>query len=89
MGGVVVLVVGVPLLFSCVWERLRLSEALRERDGLVSRRESMERTLLRLEGARSRLSTWERIAPLADRRLGLSAPAWGDVVWISVSGEAG
>jgi hypothetical protein len=74
---------GIPLLFAAVWCHMEVQEQLRERDDRVAQRESLERSLMKLEGDRTRLLTWAHLGKRA-KELGLREPTPSEVIWIPV-----
>lgn len=77
---------GIPLLFAAVWCRLAVSQELVQRDDLIARAETLERTNVRLTGEKTRLATWASLQPRA-RDLGLRSPGPSEVEWVSRSGQ--
>lgn len=76
---------GIPLLFAAVWCRLEVSRALGRRDELLAQKELLEHSVVRLEGEKTRLATWESLSGRA-AQLGLRAPRSSEVVWIDRDG---
>ncbi len=74
---------GIPLLFAAVWCRMEIQERLRERDDLLAQRQTLERSLMKLEGERTRLLTWAHLGKRA-KELGLREPTPKEVMWIPV-----
>jgi hypothetical protein len=83
VGWTAVALLGIPLLFVAVWCRLETSRALAHRDDLLAQREELQHSLLRLSGEKTRLATWESLAPRASA-LGLRAPRPSEVQWLAV-----
>lgn len=74
---------GIPLLFAAVWCRMEVSKELHTRDGLLARSVELERSVIVLDGERTRLMTWSHLGEKAGS-LGLREPAASDVVWVPV-----
>lgn len=88
MGWAAVALLGIPLLFAAVWCRLETSRALSRRDDLLAQREELQHSVIRLAGAKTRLATWESLAPRASE-LGLRAPRPAEVQWVPVRAVRG
>lgn len=80
----------IPLLFAAVWTRTEVQRELRRRDDLYALRDSLEYSVLRLSGQKSRLTGWEEVERRLERT-GLRPPTRSDVVWVKVdpSGRRG
>lgn len=76
---------GVPLLFAAVWCRMEVSQELCRRDDLLARQRTLSRTLLELEGQRTKLMTWPYLGRQAEG-IGLREPVAAEVVWVEVQG---
>jgi hypothetical protein len=86
VGWAVAVLLGIPLLFAAVWERMKVSEGLRIQDDLLAERERLEHSILELTGEKNRLSTWASIGDRA-RAIGLRPPTTSEVLWIEVKQE--
>jgi hypothetical protein len=77
------MLLGIPLLFAAAWCRLEVSHALAHRDDLLARREELQHSIIWLTNDKTRLATWESLAPRAET-LGLREPRAWEVKWVAV-----
>jgi hypothetical protein len=77
---------GVPLLFAAVWCRMEVSQELRRRDDRLAKQCTLERSLVELQGERTRLMTWPYLGMQA-KGIGLREPSAAEVMWVPVRGE--
>ncbi|GJM44604.1 MAG: hypothetical protein DHS20C21_14460 [Gemmatimonadota bacterium] len=75
---------GIPLLFAAVWCRMEVSSELRDRDDLLARQHTLQRSILELDGERTRLMTWSHLGEQA-KKLGLREPTATDVMWVQIA----